>query len=109
MNTQQEIYHALMKTYEITHKIGRVKPYDLSHAKHVAYAASINIYNRELKKQQQINRNKRRKPLTTTLSAPKGQRPWSPVGCCQLELFSKELYKLKEEHPAILGNSIWKK
>lgn len=95
MNTQQEIYHALMKTYEITHKIGRVKPYDLSHAKHVAYAASINIYNRELKKQQQINRNKRRREsITTTLSAPKGQSPWSPIGCCQLELFSIKQYQL---------------
>lgn len=95
MSTQIEIYHALIKTYEKTHKIGNARPYDLSHAKHIAYAASLNIYNRELKKQQQINRNKRRKKsLTTTLSAPKGQSPLSPVGCCQLELFSKDLYKL---------------
>lgn len=49
MKTQQEIYHALMKTYEKTHKIGNTQPYNWSHAKYIAYAASINIYNRELK------------------------------------------------------------
>ena len=88
MRTQTEIYHALLKTYEKTHKIGNARPYNLSHAKHIAYAASLNIYNKQLKQQQQLNRNKRRRePLTTTPSAPKGQSPWSPVGCCQLKLF----------------------
>lgn len=88
MRTQTEIYNALLKTYQRTHKIGPAKPYNMEHAKHIAYAASINIYNRELKNQQQLNRNKRRREsITTTPSAPKGQRPWSPVGCCQLELF----------------------
>ena len=95
MKTQQEIYHALMKTYEKTHKIGNTRPYNLSHAKHIAYAASLNIYNKQLQQQQQSNRNKRRREsLTTTLSAPKGQSPWSPVGCCQLELFSTKQYQL---------------
>lgn len=93
MRTQQEIYNDLLATYQRTHRIGNAKPYNMEHAKKIAYAASLNIFN---------------KSLTTTLSAPKGQRPWSPVGCCQLELFSKELYKLKEEHPAIIGNNIWK-
>ena len=94
MRTQQEIYHALLKTYEKTHKIGNARPYNLSHAKHIAYAASLNIYNKQLKQQQQLNRNTRRRLPTTTPSAPKGQSPWSPVGCCQLELFSTKQYQL---------------
>lgn len=98
MRTQREIYSDLLKTYQKTNKIGYVKPYNMEHAKNIAWAASLNIYHKQFKK-----------PLTTTLSAPKGQSPWSPVGCCQLELFSKELYKLKEEHPAIIGNNIWTK
>lgn len=83
MGTQTEIYNDLLKTYQRTHKIGNVKPYNMEHAKKIAWAASLNIYHKQFKK-----------PLTTTLSAPKGQRPWSPVGCCQLELFSTKQYQL---------------
>jgi hypothetical protein len=76
MRTQQEIYHDLLKTYQKTHKIGPAKPYNMEHAKKIAWVASINIYNRQ---QKQSN--------TTALFAPKGRSPWSPVGCCQLSLF----------------------
>lgn len=79
MKTQQEIYNDLLKTYQRTHKIGNAKPYNIEHAKKIAWAASLNIFN---------------KSLTTTLPAPKGQSPLSPVGCCQLELFSKKQYQL---------------
>ena len=74
MKTQQEIYNNLLKTYQRTHKIGNTKPFNMEHAKKIAYAASLNIF----KKQSN----------TTTLYAPKGRSPLSPVGCCQLKLFS---------------------
>ena len=75
MRTQQEIYNDLLKTYQKTHKIGHTKPYNMEHAKKIAWCASISIY------------NKQQKQSTTALFAPKGQSPLSPVGCCQLTLF----------------------
>lgn len=79
MRTQQEIYNDLLKTYQKTHKIGHTRPYNMEHAKKIAWAVALNIFN---------------KSITTTLSAPKGRSPWSPVGCCQLELFSTKQYQL---------------
>ena len=75
MDTQQEIYEKLMQSYQKTHKIGPAKPYNMEHAKKIAWAAAKNIYN----KQQKLN--------TTALFAPEAQGPRSPVGCCQLGLF----------------------
>jgi hypothetical protein len=53
----------------------------MEHAKKIAWAAASNIYNKQFKTN------------TTALFAPKGQSPWSPVGCRQLELFSTQQYK----------------
>lgn len=84
MRTQQKIYNDLLKTYQRTHKIGNAKPYNIEHAKKIAWAASTRIYNKQWEQ----------KVPTTALSAPKGRSPWSPVGCCQLELFSTKQYQL---------------
>jgi hypothetical protein len=81
MRTQREIYSDLLKTYQKTNKIGPAKPYNMEHAKKIAWAAASNIYNKQFKTN------------TTALFAPKGQSPWSPVGCRQLELFSTQQYK----------------
>jgi len=81
MKTQEQIYTELLNTYQRTHKIGPAKPYNMEHAKKIAWAAASNIYNKQFKTN------------TTTLSAPKGRSPWSPVGCRQLELFSTKQYK----------------
>ena len=84
MRTQQEIYNDILKSYQKTHKIGHTKPYNMEHAKKIAWAASTRLYNKQWEQ----------KVHTTTLSAPKGRSPWSPVGCCQLELFSTKQYQL---------------
>lgn len=42
----EQIYENLMKTYERTGKIGRVKPYDWNHARKVAHAVALAIFKR---------------------------------------------------------------
>ena len=84
MRTQQEIYNDILKSYQKTHKIGNAKPYNMEHAKKIAWAAATRIYNKQWEQPIQ----------TTPPSAPKGRSPWSPVGCCQLELFSTKQYQL---------------
>ena len=74
MDTREQIEYNLLTTYKKTGKIGRTKPFNMEHAKKIAYAASLNIFKKQLN--------------TTTLSAPKGRSPLSPIGCCQLKLFS---------------------
>ena len=77
MRTQQEIYNDILNSYQRTHKIGNTKPYNMEHAKKIAWAVSNRIYIKQWEP----------KSSTTTLFAPKGRSPLSPVGCCQLTLF----------------------
>jgi len=47
--TQIMIYENLLKKYERTGKIGPVKPFNMEHAKKVAWSASQSIYERNKK------------------------------------------------------------
>ena len=50
MIEQTEIYNNLLNKYPQTKKIGPTKPYNLEHAKKIAHAAALSMYNRQFKK-----------------------------------------------------------
>lgn len=70
-----ELYNNILNTYKKTGKIGRIKPYNLEHAKRVAYMATQNI----IKKSNTIN-----------CVIRQGAEPFSDNTIyCQLNLFTK--------------------
>lgn len=69
-----EIFSNLFNNYLKTGYIGKVKPYNIAHAKRVAYMAANNIYKKEI----------------NTTSLPPCQPTGGVTGCqtcCQLKLF----------------------
>jgi len=70
-----ELYNNILNTYKKTGKIGKVKPYNLEHAKRVAYMATQNII---------------KKSNTITLTSRQGTEPLTvSQSYCQLNLFTK--------------------
>ena len=70
-----ELYNNILNTYKRTGKIGKVKPYNLEHAKRVAYMATQNII---------------KKSNTISWATRQGAEPLTVIPTyCQLNLFTK--------------------